>query len=272
MSILDMWPCNDVFIKESRREGAMSMIIRTCCPACGSKIYKQNGKTHYGKQNHKCKNCGRAFVLLLEQEPVPEAKKSLTGRLLLERLSLRGICRAVKVSLGWLIKYMVVDLFDKLPEHIHIETEQGGKDVVIHRLEAEVDEMSSFVGHKQNKQWIWVALDRLTKKVIAFHVGDRSKRSARKLWETIPASYKKSAVFYTDLYASYEGVIPTAQHKRITKEARLTNHVERLFCTMRQRISRLVRASLSFSKKQSNHIGAIKYFLYHYNIAIEASS
>ena len=35
--------------------------------------------------------------------------------------------------------------------------------------------------------------------------------------------------------------------------------------TMRQRISRLVRDTLAFSKKLANHIGAIKYFICHYN-------
>ena len=237
------------------------MTLRTCCPRCGSKEYKKNGNTYYGKKNHQCKKCGREFIRVLEQEPVFEENKALTEKMLLEKIPLRGICRVLDVSLAWVAGYMVVDLFDKLPEHIHVELGHDGKDVIIHRLEAELDEMSSFVERKKNKQWIWVALDKATKKVIAFHVGDRNKRSARKLREAIPARYKKDGIFYTDLYASYEGVIPTAQHKRINKKARLTNHVERLFCTMRQRISRLVRASLSFSKKLSNHIGAIKYFL-----------
>ena len=58
-----------------------------------------------------------------------------------------------------------------------------------------------------------VALGAVTKKVIAFHVGDRSKRSAQKLWEAIPAAYRKNGIFYTDLYVSYDGVIPKAQHK-----------------------------------------------------------
>ena len=35
--------------------------------------------------------------------------------------------------------------------------------------------------------------------------------------------------------------------------------------TMRQRVSRLVRLSLSFSKKLENHIGAIWYFIHYYN-------
>ena len=42
------------------------------------------------------------------------------------------------------------------------------------------------------------------------------------------------------------------------KLARKKNHVERFNCTLRQRVSRLVRATLSFSKKLSNHIGAIR--------------
>jgi insertion element IS1 protein InsB len=59
----------------------------------------------------------------------------------------------------------------------------------------------------------------------------------------------------------YDGVIPAAQHKAITKLARKTNHVERFNNTLRQRVSRLVRETLSFSKKLANHIGAIKYFI-----------
>jgi len=35
--------------------------------------------------------------------------------------------------------------------------------------------------------------------------------------------------------------------------------------TLRQRVSRLVRKTLSFSKKLENHIGAIIYFISHYN-------
>jgi len=62
-------------------------------------------------------------------------------------------------------------------------------------------------------------------------------------------------------------VVPPAQHKAITKKARKTNHVARFNNTLRQRISRLVRDMLSFSKKLANHIGAIKFFICHSNLA-----
>jgi insertion element IS1 protein InsB len=59
--------------------------------------------------------------------------------------------------------------------------------------------------------------------------------------------------------------MPAAQHKAISKLARQTNHIERFNHTLRQRVARLVRDALSFSKKLANHIGAIKLFICHYN-------
>lgn len=136
---------------------------------------------------------------------------------------------------------------------------------IIHRLESEIDEMWSFVGKKKNKQWIWIAMDGQTGQIIAFHVGDRSNQSAKKLWRKIPKTYREKAMFYTDQYECYRSIIPKQQHRAVTKNARLTNHIERFNCTLRQRVSRLVRSALSFSKKIENHIGAIKYFICHYN-------
>ena len=60
--------------------------------------------------------------------------------------------------------------------------------------------------------------------------------------------------------------MPAEQHRALTKQARKTHHIERFNHTLRQRVSRLVRETLSFSKKLANHIGAIKYFICHYNL------
>ena len=109
-------------------------------------------------------------------------------------------------------------------------------------------------------------MDATTHQVITFHVGDRSGQSAKALWEKIPTTYQEHATVYTDHYAVYTRIIPSAQHRPISKPARKTNHVERFNCTLRQRVSRLVRATLSFSKKLTNHIGAIKYFICDYNL------
>ncbi len=137
---------------------------------------------------------------------------------------------------------------------------------MIRQLEAEADELWSFVQKKANKQWIWIAMDATTRQVIAFHVGDRSRDCAQELWAKIPLVYREQATFHTDKYNAYTGVIPAERHKAITKKARKTNHIERFNNTLRQRVSRLVRETLSSSKKLAHHIGAIKYFICDYNL------
>src|SRR5262245_23134659 len=241
------------------------MIISDVCPRCKSPKYKKNGHIHNGKQNHHCHDCGRQFVQCFEQYLIAEDRRALIERLLVERISLRGICRAVGVKLKWLLGFLI-QCFEALPDHLHVQPVLCEQTVMIQRLQVEADEMASFVQKKADKQWIWIAMDAKTRQVIAFHVGDRSRRSAKRLWEKIPVAYRQHAIFYTDQYVVYVGVIPAAQHRAISKLARKTTHLERFNNTLRQRVSRLVREALSFSKKLANHIGAIKLFICHYNL------
>ena len=246
------------------------MAIRDACPQCGSSKYKKNSHIHNGKQNYQCHDCGRQFVQYCEQYLLSDDKRALIERLLVERISLRGICRAVGVTLKWLLGFLV-QCVEALPDHLHVGPMSWTQDIMIQRLEVEADAMASFVHKKANKQWIWIAMDATTRQVIAFHVGDRSRRSAKRLWAKIPHAYRQHATFYTDQYVVYEGIIPAAQHRAISKLARTTNHLERFNNTLRQRVSRLVREALSFSKKLANHIGAIKLFICHYNLTRAAA-
>jgi len=162
--------------------------------------------------------------------------------------------------------HFLVACFTACPDDLHAQCPTQPTAVLLSRLEAEADEMWSFVQKKANKQWIWIAMDAITRQIIAFHVGDRSDKSGKALWAKMPPVSREQATFHTDQYAVYQGVIPAAQHRAITKNARKTNHIERFKNTLRQRVSRLVRETLSFSKKLANHIGAIKYFICHYNL------
>jgi insertion element IS1 protein InsB len=242
-----------------------AMVIREVCPRCQSPKHQKNGHIHNGKQHHHCHNCGRQFVDCFEQERIADDTCALIKRLLVERISLRGICRAIGVGLKWLLGFLV-DCIEALPDHLHVQPVACHGKVMIRRLEVEADEMSSFVQKKANKPWIWIAMDATSRQVIAFHVGDRSRRGAKRLWAKMPMAYRQRATFYTDQYAVYAGVIPAAQHRAISKVARTTNHLERFNNTLRQRVSRLVRETLSFSKEFANHIGAIKLFICHYNL------
>ena len=61
-------------------------------------------------------------------------------------------------------------------------------------------------------------------------------------------------------------MIPAERQKAITKPARQTKHIERFKNALRQRVSRPVRETLSFSTKLAHHIGALTYCMYHDNL------
>ena len=127
------------------------------------------------------------------------------------------------------------------------------------------DELWSFVDKKGNKQWVWLALDADTREIIGVYIGERNELSARKLWKSLPPIYRQCAVAYTDFWAAYGKVLPSKRHRAVGKETGKTSYIERFNNTLRQRVSRLVRKTLSFSKSLKNHIGAIWYFIHHYN-------
>jgi IS1 family transposase len=41
-----------------------------------------------------------------------------------------------------------------------------------------MDELWSFVDHKGDKQWVWLAIDADTREIVGCHIGDRSAASA----------------------------------------------------------------------------------------------
>ena len=124
--------------------------------------------------------------------------------------------------------------------------------------------MWSFVGKKENKFWVWLALNRDTREIVGVHVGDRSAGSAQKLLDSLPDHYKKFTIFHTDCYEAYSSVIQKNNLIQ-SKYSGNTNHIERFNCTIRQRLSRFVRKTLSFSKKLENHIGSLWFFIHQHN-------
>ncbi len=100
------------------------MIPRDACPQCGSRWFKRNGHIHTRKQNHRCKLCGRAFVLEPENSMITKEQRILIERLLLENISLRGICRSVGVGFRWLLQFMR-ERFATAPDHLWVQPTPG---------------------------------------------------------------------------------------------------------------------------------------------------
>ena len=66
-------------------------------------------------------------------------------------------------------------------------------------------------------------------------------------------------------------VIPAEQHTAAGKESGFTAHVERWNNTLRQRLGRFVRKSLSFSKSDAMHELCLRLFLHDYNNSLALS-
>jgi insertion element IS1 protein InsB len=128
----------------------------------------------------------------------------------------------------------------------------------------ELDELWSFVAKKTNQVWIWIALCRKSRQVVAYAIGDRSQSTCRCLWEAIPAAYRTGHCF-TDFWGAYQAIIPEEQHTVVGKETGETAHVERWNNTLRQRLARFVRKTLSFSKSLVMHEICLRLFLHRYN-------
>ncbi len=187
----------------------------------------------------------------------------MIDRLLLERVPLAGIARVMQVSEDWLQSY-VNRCYQTVPREVQVQPKQKG------RLEVQMDELWSFVDDKGNKQWIWLAIDVVTREIVGCYIGDRSRNSVVAVWKSMPGVYRQCAVIYTDYWEAYTTVLPSKRHCAVAKESGLTSYIEWLNNTLRQRVSRLVRKTLSFSKKLDNHIGAIWNFIHHYNQRIQA--
>ena len=132
----------------------------------------------------------------------------------------------------------------------------------------ELDELWSFVGAKVHPRWVWIALCRQSRQVVACLVGkDRSAAGAQTLRAPLPADYRRRAT-RSDWLLAYAEVFPRRTHRCCDKSEGQTCHVERWNNTLRQRLGRFVRKTLSFSKSDEMHEVALRLFIHHYNTSL----
>lgn len=129
--------------------------------------------------------------------------------------------------------------------------------------------MGTFVGRKKQKVWLWLAVERASRRIVAWVVGDRSAATARCLWAALPTHYRGPRCWYfTDLWEAYVGVLPHWQHRRSPKGSGGTSIAEAINCALRQRCGVLVCKSCSFSKCIEMHTARIKFVIGRHNADI----
>jgi insertion element IS1 protein InsB len=128
---------------------------------------------------------------------------------------------------------------------------------------AEVDEMWSFVGKKQEPRWLWHAIDHGTGKVLAYVFGRRRDEVFLQLKALLePFGITR---FFTDHWGAYARHLAPEAH---VAGKRHTQQIERKHLTLRTRIKRLARKTICFSKSTEMHDIVIGLFVNRYEFGL----
>src|SRR5258708_4494214 len=145
--------------------------ISVHCPHCRSDAMVRNGHAPNGKQLYRCRACGRQS----REKPTPHAYTE-TRREEILHASARTQQSARPHAHLWGLSHHRIQLDQKkgaqLPPLQITLLAPDPEDPASTTLE--LDELWSFVLKKAYDSWIWVALCRKTRQVVAYAVGDRS--------------------------------------------------------------------------------------------------
>ncbi|WP_188938390.1 IS1 family transposase, partial [Puia dinghuensis] len=157
------------------------------------------------------------------------------SKMICESVSVRGIARILKISVNTVQAYLkwAGNQISKPP-------------IPLNQANIEVDELHTFIGHKQNQFWIAYALNRATGKVLDFVIGRRSKRTLGMLVNTLLLS--GASKINTDQLNIYRTLIPPGIHEY---RRYCTNRIERKNLSIRTHIKRLSRRTICFSRSHA---------------------
>src|SRR5947209_8575836 len=239
------------------------MVTRTLhCPHCQSEVLVRNGHAPNGKQLYRCRACGRQSRENPTPHAYPHARRQEMLHAYQERSSLRGLTRTFGVSRttvsSWIKKKELSFLPHELPCSPRIPK------IPLPR------------------SWNWMSSGRLSSKKRTtpgcglpcaarrgkwspMRLGIGAKRHASGCGRLFPRSIAR-AIARRDFLRVYASVIPEEQHTAVGKETGETAHVERWNNTLRQRLARFVRMTLSFSKSEIMHEACLLLFLHRYNL------
>lgn len=130
-------------------------------------------------------------------------------------------------------------------------------------VEAEVDEMWSFVQSKAQQRWLWHAIGHNTGHVLAYVLADHKDTAFVQLKALLePFGITQ---FYSDAGGAYQRLLHSAFH---TVSKTNTQTIERKHLTLRTRIKRLARKTICFSKSIWLHDVVIGLFINRYEFGL----
>ncbi len=204
------------------------------CPKCNGNEIIKNGHRR-GKQNYRCKKCGRQFVECYSHIGYDLQTKEECLKMYLNGTGFRAVERIKKVNHNTVIRWV----------------KRAGKKILNNKYEYEIplvgqlDELQTFVGNKKNKIWVWTSVNKAQKGILEWQIGDRSSNTFEKLWEKVKDW--KCFFWITDGYKVYPSFIPDGD--QIISKTYMTR-VEGENSRLRHYLARLHRKTFCYSKGQ----------------------
>ena len=215
--------------KQSTKETSMIE-----CKRCKSNKVVKNGFVNK-KQRYLCKECGYNFVEG-DRRTNPKIKAMKAWCVLLYALCKASFNMLAKIFHTWpsLVYYWICQAGNALPETKISDTIQ----------KIEFDEMWHFIQKKANKLWLIKAMDRKTKRTIAWVLGKRDAKTFARLYSKL--SHLDHCIFYTDDWDAFSKILPQKRHI-IGKQH--TVAIERDNSNTRHHLGRFARRTKVVSKK-----------------------
>jgi insertion element IS1 protein InsB len=120
--------------------------------------------------------------------------------------------------------------------------------------------MWSFVGKKKCKCWIWLALDRVRKRIVGWITGGRGVKTGRVLWNKI--QHIPVHQYASDDWLPYQKIIPCNKHL-IGKQ--YTENIEGFNSNFRLFLKRLNRKTKCYSKTKEMLDNSLKLYIHRFN-------
>lgn len=162
--------------------------ITYSCYSCESINIVKNGTNKCGNPQYHCKDCG-VYRVLEPKNQLPHPDKEKVLQAYRERVSLRGLERIFGVARQTVMRWVIAEA-EQLPPLPETLLRSAPDDVL------ELDEAWSFVAKRKQKRWLWTALCRRTRQIVAFVIGDRSEATCRRLWHAIDSAKLSSLPYF----------------------------------------------------------------------------
>lgn len=202
-------------------------------------------------------------------------KRKQIFHLLVEGNGIRGINRFTGCS-----KSAITEIQKRYSYIVDFLNRKYIQDLSIQEVEA--DEIRTFVGKKTNVRWVYISLDRTSKLVINFHIGNRDGEDAKKFLTELSYRLNCKATVGTDSLIAYISSVKKSPYGRIDASVAkinllrssevgkvlgrgISNMVETQNGNVRQHVSRLTRKTRCFSKTEIGLNQHLLLYFFYYN-------